>query len=172
MDLKKEILKEHSKAQADKIIRYVGYDVKKFDELVSVFLAGPYRVTQRAGWPLSYCVERHPELIIPHLKKILDHLKKTGIHDSVKRNTLRLLQFVEIPKRFHAAVASVCFQYLNDTKEPVAVRVFAMSVLCQIARSHPDLKQELKIIIEDNLPYASAAFISRGKKVLKAVDAK
>jgi hypothetical protein len=172
MDLRKEILKEHSKAQTDKIIRYVGNDAQRFDELINVFLAGPYRVTQRAGWPLSYCVQHHPDFIIPHLKKILDHLKKPSIHDAVKRNTIRLLQFVDIPKKFHAAVASVCFQYLSDTKEPVAVRVFAMSVLGQIARSHPDLKQELKIIIEDNLPYASAAFISRSRKVLKALDAK
>jgi hypothetical protein len=171
MDLKKEILKGHTKAQANKIINYVGNNPERFENLVEVFLAGPYRVTQRAGWPLSYCVENHPELIQPHLKKILDNLKKPGIHDAVKRNTVRLLQFVEIPKRYHGQATDICFGYLTNTKEPIAIRVFAMTVLANIARSHPELKSELRIVIEDNLAYASPAFISRSRKVFKALDA-
>lgn len=169
MDLKKAILHEHSKDQTRKIVGFVGEDPKRFEKLVDVFLEGPFRVTQRAAWPLSYCVEHHPTLILPHLKRILDHLKKPGIHDSVKRNTIRLLQFTDIPKRFQAQVTDVCFKYLENRKEPVAVRVFSMTVLLQIASDHPALKKELALIIEDNLPYASAAFISRGRKVLHAI---
>ena len=33
--------------------------------------------------------------------------------------------------------------------------------------SHPELKNELIPIIEDQLPYGSPAFISRGRKALK-----
>lgn len=169
MDLKKALLQEHSKAQTKKIVEFVGEHPGRFEKLVDVFLEGPFRVTQRAAWPLSYCVEHHPALIVPHLKRILDHLKKPGIHDAVKRNTIRLLQFTDIPKRFQAQVAHYCFQYLQDRKEPVAVRVFSMTVILQIAKNHPELKKELAMIIEDNLPYASAAFISRGRKVLHTI---
>ena len=52
MDLKKAILKEHSRAQAAKIADYVGNNEARFKELVHVYLAGPYRITQRAAWPL------------------------------------------------------------------------------------------------------------------------
>ena len=38
MDLREMILKEHSKKQADKIIRWIGEDQKKFDALVKLFL--------------------------------------------------------------------------------------------------------------------------------------
>ena len=81
MDLQKEILKEHSKAQAHKLAGYVGNNPSRFKFLVEVYLAGPYRVTQRAAWPLSICAERHPDLIIPHLKKLLNFLSKPCIHD-------------------------------------------------------------------------------------------
>jgi hypothetical protein len=172
MDLKKEILKGHNKVQTNKIVRYVGNDPEKFADLVNVFLAGPYRVTQRAAWPLSYCVENHPEIILPHIKKILDNLKKPEIHDAVKRNTVRLLQFIDIPKRFHGQITELCFHYLTNIKEPVAIRVFAMTVLAHICESHPELKSELRIVIEDNLAYASPAFTSRSRKVLKRLDAK
>jgi hypothetical protein len=170
MELKKEILKEHTKKQTTKIVDYVGDNPTRFKALIQLFLAGPYRVTQRAAWPLSYCAENHPGLIRPYLNILLDHLKKPGLHDAVKRNTIRLLQFVEIPKRLHGKTAAICFQYLQDKKEPIAIRVFSMTVLSEIAQKNPDLKRELKMIIEDEIPVGSAAFLSRARKVLKLLN--
>lgn len=170
MDLKRVILQEHSKRQAQKISLYVGSHPGRFKELFDVFLNGPYRITQRASWPLSMCVENHPPLIRPHLKLILNHLHKPDIHTAVKRNTIRLLQFIEIPKRYHGQVAQICFKFLQDIKEPVAIRVFSMSVLSYICKANPDLKKELKIILEDNLPCATPGFYSRAIKVLKELQ--
>ena len=169
MDIGKELAREHSRSRMMKIVDYVGDNPARFKALVDVFLAGPYRITQRAAWPLSYCAEREPALIIPHLKAILNYLKKPGIHDAVKRNTIRLLQFIDIPKRYQGQVADICFAYLQDPKEPVAIRAFSMTVLASIARQNPDLREELAIMIEDHLPYASPAFVSRGRKVLKEI---
>lgn len=169
MDLTKALLKEHSKAQMTKIVDYVGQNKARFKVLVEVYLSGPYRVTQRAAWPLSYCVERYPGLVKPHLKRLLDFLDKPGIHDAVKRNTLRLLQYIELPKRLHGRVADLCFQYLQSKREPIAVKAFSLTVLQRIVEVEPELGTELKIIIEDQLPYASPAFRSRAMKVLKTI---
>src|SRR5262245_5811330 len=133
MNILEEVRKEHSKAMCDRIVNYVGTDPRRFARLVEVFLGGPYRVTQRAGWPLSYCVERHPVLIEPHLNRLLNHLKKKGIHDSVKRNTVRLMQFIKIPKALQGKAATICFDFVQDTQEPIAVRCFSMTVLGNIA---------------------------------------
>jgi hypothetical protein len=167
MNLKESILKEHSKKSCDQIVTYIGNSTSRFSDLVTLFLNGPYRVTQRAAWPLSSCIEKNPKLVEPHLKKILNYAMKPGVHDSVKRNVVRLLQFIEIPKRLQGKTASVCFQFLTSKKEPIAVRVFSMTVLSKLARELPELKNELIPLIEDQLPYGSAGFISRGRKVLK-----
>lgn len=167
MNLVKALLKEHSKAQCNRIVEYIGTDKDRFEQLVNVFITSTYRVTQRAAWPLSYCVEYHPELIKPHLKKLIHNLKRPGLHDAVKRNTVRLLQFISIPKSLQGVTAQVCFDLLQNRKEPIAVRVFAMTVLSNIAKDQPELKSELKIIIEDNMPYGSAGFVSRSRKILK-----
>jgi hypothetical protein len=166
MDIRKEVLKAHSKPQTDKIVKYVGKNPERFKDLITNFLQGDYRVTQRIAWPLSYCVCNHPELIKPYLQKTLTMLDKPGIHDAVKRNIMRLLQFVEIPKRLQGIAADKAFQ-LMDPREPIAVRVFSMTVLKNLALQEPDLKKELKLIIEDQLPYGTAAYQSRAKKVLK-----
>lgn len=166
MDIRKELLKEHSKRQTSKVVKYIGDDPQRFKVLVKAFLEGPYRVTQRAAWPLAYCVQDHPPLITPHLKQVIAMLDKPGVHDAVKRNVVRLLQDIEIPKKFYGKLADRCFK-LMDPKEAIAIRVFAMTVLAKIAQAEPDLQKELKIVIEDQLPYASAGYLSRAKKVLK-----
>ena len=60
----------------------------------------------------------------------------------------------------------ICFSFLQNPKEPIAVRVFSMTVLAQIAKKQPGLKKELTLMIEDQLPYAGPAFRSRARKVL------
>ncbi|MEO8085214.1 MAG: hypothetical protein ABI763_00245 [Bacteroidota bacterium] len=172
MNLRDEILKEHSKKQTNKIIKYIGDDQKKFDALVSLFLKGEYRVTQRAGWPMSILAIEHPHLISKHLKKLLLNIEKPNLHNAVLRNTLRLLQFVKIPKSLQGNAVETCFRLFNDKKQPIAIQVFAMSVLGNLCLEHPELKNELKLSIEEQLPYGSAGFKSRAKKVIKLIRIK
>lgn len=166
MDIKKEILKAPSKLQVMKIVTYIGSDSNRFNILVTNYLNGPYRVTQRAAWPMSYCIENHPKLINPHFKMLLNFAAKSGVHVSVKRNTMRLLQFVKIPKKHQGQVIGLAFNFLQSRSEPVAVKVFSMTVLSHLTKEEPDLKNELRLIIEDQLPFSSPAFKSRAKKVL------
>jgi hypothetical protein len=167
MDLKKMLQKGHSITQTNAIVEYIGVNPTKFKALVEVYLNGPYRITQRAAWPLSICVEREPSLIYPHLKKVLNFLQVPDIHDAVKRNTMRLLQFVEIPKRFHGQVIDLCFEYIQNPKVAVAIRVCSMTVLSRIIKGQPDLIKEFKIVLEDQLPYGSPAFTSRAGKIIR-----
>lgn len=170
MDIRKEILKEHSKTQCDKITRYVGSNVVRFNELMAIYFDGPQVVTQRAAWPVSRCIENHPQLIKPHLSKMLNFLQQPGIHDAVKRGTMRCLLFVDVPKKYHGKLVQHCFDFIENKSEAVAIKVFSMMVLSSIIKDEPDLKKELRIIIEDQMPYATAAFRSRGRKVLKELD--
>ena len=91
MTLKEEILKEHSKAQAEYLAKKIGPDQKAFDELVALFLHDEYRVTQRAAWVFRLCLDAYPWLLEKHLKSIIENLQNP-VHDAVKRNTLRILQ--------------------------------------------------------------------------------
>ena len=54
MKLRETILKDHSKATCLRIVKWVGNDQKRFDELFNLFLNDEYRVVQRAAWPMTY----------------------------------------------------------------------------------------------------------------------
>ena len=170
MDIRKELLKSHSLTQCKKNVRYLNGDRERFSELVDTFLSGPYRITQRAAWPLGVAVEAHPALIKPHLKKLIEFAARADVHPAVKRNVLRMLQFTELPAALHGRIADLAFSGLSDRKAPVAIRVFAMSVLSRLTRHHPEFKNDLRVLIEDELSMASPAFLSRGRKVLKELE--
>lgn len=146
MNIREELLKAHSREQADRICDYIGTDEKRFAELMEIMLGSEYRTIQRAAWPLSVCADKHPELFTPHLNKLLDLLLRDDLHNAVRRNITRLLQYVEIPKRLQGKAYSICLDLIADPKEFVAVKANAITVATQIARNEPTLMDELRMV--------------------------
>lgn len=167
MKLREAILKEHSKANCRRIVKWVGNDQKRFDELFRLFLNDEYRVVQRAAWPMSYCVGDRPEFIKKHFSALLKALEKPGSPDSVRRNGVRLLQYVDIPKRYHGQVMDICFRYIASPTEAVAIKAFSITVLQKLAKLYPGIINEIKLIIDERWHYETAAFKTRAKKLLK-----
>jgi hypothetical protein len=169
MDIEKALLKEHSRKTSLKIADYVAKNTSELKVLVELFIRGPYRMTQRASWPLSMIGEEHREMIIPYLSRLIAFASTPGVHDAAKRNVMRILQFAGVPKRLRGKALDLAFTFFQDKKEPIAVRVFSMSVIEQLTRSEDELRRELQIMIEDEMPYAGPGFRSRGSKILKVM---
>jgi hypothetical protein len=93
-------------------------------------------------------------------------LARKDVHNAVRRNIARLLQYVEIPEDLQGKVYSMCVDRVDDTEEPVAVRVFALAVAARIAESEPDLLAELKLIVKKHLSHTTAAFHARARRIL------
>jgi hypothetical protein len=167
MDLESEILSTRSKQQVVRLVRWIGKDTRRFKRLVVLFLQEDEKIARRSAWVIGHCVEAHPSLMQPWLKPMIKKMKTPGAHCAVKRNGVRILQFVKIPRGLQGIVAGLCFNYLTSLDEPIAVRTFSMTVLGKIAEQEPELKKELELTIRQMLPYSTAAFRARAKKVLK-----
>jgi len=168
MNLKETILKEHSKEQCNKIVQWVGNNEERFNELFHLFITGEYRVAQRAAWPLSNSAIAHPEFMKGNFGKLLINLKKPNLHNSIKRNTVRLLDAIEIPVKYEGRIMEICFTYLESPGEAVAVKAFSIGILGKLAKKYPEIIPEIKLMIEEQLPHQSAAFKSRSKAFMKS----
>jgi hypothetical protein len=166
MDIRQALLAEHSKRQTTKIVDWVGDDPERFEELMRLFLGDVYRITQRSGWPLSNCVRKYPKLIRPYFAKLLKQLDRDDVHVAVRRNVVRLLQFVEIPKRYQGRIFDACYELLADPAQPVAVRCFSMSVAANIAKGQPELMDELRLVATEHPQVATAGIRARMRRVL------
>ncbi len=166
MDLRAAILKEHSRKQTDKIVKWIGKSEERFAELIELFFNAEYRIVQRASWAVNYVAENNPPMIQPYLGRLIKNYSKTDIHPAVKRNTIRLLQFIDIPKKFHGPVMNICFNAIESNTEAVAVKAFALSVLEKLSKQYPEILPEIRLIINARWEHETAAFRSRAKRIL------
>ena len=166
----KELLESgHSKAITNKVIELVGEDPLAFDALMELFFSDDWCMNQRASWPIPYIVKKHPHLIDPYLARMVEHLEHP-VHNAVVRNSIRLFQDIQLPDGLEGKVYQICFNLLRNIKEPVANKVFAMTVMYNIGLKYPELLTELKIILENQIDYEKAGFKSRGRKILTLID--
>lgn len=166
MNILQTLQTNRSKEAWDAIANYIGTDQARFDTLLEIFLGDDPKLNVSAGQTISYCSDRHPELVVPHYRRLLTNLQKPKLHAAVKRNTVRMLQDADLPEDLLGLAAEICFTYLDDPKEAIAVRIFSMTVCYNICLKEPDLAHELKIILEDHIPHGSTGFKNRGKKIL------
>lgn len=169
MNIRDEILKEHSKTQAVKIAVFACSSKKYFKELMHCFLTGEYRLLQRAAWSVCLAARKNPDLIKPYIKNLVSQLERKDVHDSVIRNSVRILEQIDIPEIFHGEVMNACFGFIETPATPAAIKAFSLTTLYNLSKQYPEIKPELKLIIEERWDTESAAFRSRGKKILSGL---
>ena len=171
MNIREEILAEHSKAQSMKIAAFACSSPKNFKELMLCFQDPEYCVAQRAAWSVCHSVRLKPEMIKPYISKLVDQLDRTDVHPAVIRNSIRILEELEIPEALHGKVMNACFRFIETPATPVAIKAFSLTTLHRLSRIYPDIRHELKLLIEENWDHETAAFRSRGRKILKDYSA-
>ena len=170
MNIQQEILRAHSKDHALKIAGYACSSGKVFRELIRCLLDDDQQLARRAAWTVSWSARIKPDIVIPHIKDLVAVLRKKYVHEAVVRNTVRILQEIEIPVKFQGEVMDSCFQFLENPSTPVAIKVHSLTTLYNFSKSYPDIKPELKLIIQELWEHETAAFRSRAKKVLKELE--
>ncbi len=170
MTLREMILEKHSRVQTEAVTAYIGTSKSRLDALMELFLYDEYRVVQRSVWVLRLIAQAHPEMIAPHLEKMVSRMRDPGIPVAVKRNVMNVLICVDIPEPLHGPVMDTCFQLLEDPQETVAVRAASMSVLAKLAEVYPEIGNEIALLIEAQQPEGmTPGFASRARKTLQAL---
>ncbi len=160
MDIKEALLQEHSKRQTIAIANYIGNNSTRFNVLMKLVLGNEPLLVQRGYWVLGYCAEAHPELFKNHIKSLIEHLSKVGIHDAVKRNTLKVFQFVDVPDKLLGAVVDICFGYLYSASEAIAVKGLSINLLVDTCVRYPELKEELLPLLHELSTHDAPAILA------------
>jgi len=167
MNFRNVLMENHSVALMKSIKSKVGNDQKLFGELMKLSLSNDQTIAPRASWAALHCGDKNQELLNPWIGKMTRHLSNET-HSSVKRNLLRLLQEITIPEKFRGSLIEISYKLVFSSKEPVAVKVFALTVIANQVKFHPELKSELEIVLKELMhPEAPPSILARGKMLLK-----
>ncbi len=167
MDIGETLKKEHSRAQTDLVIEYIGNSKKRYRDLWELIKTGEPPLPQRAAWVLDGSTLLYPELF----DDIFDEavvLLSTDQHDAVHRAITKILGLREmIPERHQGVLFSLAIDWMLSPTKAVAIKVHCMSLACTIAMPVPELREELALVIKDQMDLNTVGFRSRGNRILK-----
>lgn len=166
MDYLSQLKKEHSRINSEKIAKAIGNDPEEFKKIINIIYTAEAPLPQRASWLLMIISRKHPELITPYVSRFINSITDFKT-DGIKRNMLSALCTQEIPKRIQGKTVTICFDFILSPAETVAVKALSLDILFKFIKNYPELKNELKAAIEDQLPKTTIAFQSKGNKILK-----
>src|SRR6476661_1560140 len=166
MDLRTELLREHSARQTRRLTDYACAHPAHLSELLQLFFYGGAREQQLAADVLGWVGERRPQWLVPHLAGLLAAVQPgTGQHPAVRRGVVRALQFVPVPEEWQALAFDTCLALLTAPKEPVAIKVYALSAAARLVGSYAELAGEVVAAAELALRHgASAALRLRAER--------
>ena len=139
-------------------------------ELAALALDKDQTVSSRALWVLGYCDEMEPERIKSFHAQLIPNLKNKNLHPGVVRGTLRFFQKHPVPKKHESFMLDLCYRYLKNPSEAIAVRAFSITVIYNISKPYPELLQELLMVLNELSPHEDgAAMRSRIKNTTKVI---
>lgn len=165
MNIQKALLNAHSKENMLRVVHFIGTDEERFAELMACFLKGTFKESQRAAFAFKLCVDEHPQLIHNWWQPMLKNLDRP-VHDAVIRNTLSAWLKGDIPETLQGEVYERAFNYLTNSKMPIAIRAQALSICTNFALLYPALKNEIIIIAKDFILHDKAALNARARHCL------
>jgi HEAT repeat protein len=166
MQIVKILSTEHSVDTATLAASIAEASEEDFAALVAVLSGVDKEMARRAAWAFGKAGEKRPEWAELHMEGLLELLADKA-HPALHRNIYRVLQYMEVPADYHASLFDLCLKELHDPKRPAAIKVFAMTVAANISSRQPELTTELKLSIQENIPYGSAGFRNRAGKILR-----
>jgi len=171
MNLSEQLMAENSRRNTDYIAQHIGNNPDLFRDLINVLFGKKPSLSNHASWVVTAITDLHPEQLKPYLKKIIDRIEKfdhTGIH----RSLLRSLAKMNIPEALQGKLFDICYRWLQSRVEPPAVKVHCMQILFNLSENEPDLRKEIKLIIEELTDHESAAIKSRSRQLMKKMGGK
>lgn len=168
MDIRAELLREHSARQNRRLTGYACARPAELAELLQVFWYGEPRERQLAADVVGWVGERRPKWLVPHLPGLLAAAQPSpGQHPAVRRGVVRALQFVTVPEEWQALAFDTCLAMLNAPQEAVAIRAYALTAAARLATPYPELAAEVVAAAEKALATTnSAALRSRAAREL------
>lgn len=139
--------------------------------LMELVFCNDIKLSNRALWVMSHCSNIEPKSIMPYYEKLIIKLNEKKLTDAFKRNTLHLFSENEIPKKYQAFMLDICYQYLHNTTESIAVRALSIPIIYTLSAPYPELIHELQlelhhILSQENPP----ALLAKARIYLKKLE--
>ncbi|MCW3804828.1 hypothetical protein [Plebeiibacterium marinum] len=168
-NLKEELNTIPGKQRAVELAKSFTQNPDSIESLYHLIYDVKPKLQWRAAWIFEHIFHEDPTLIKPYLKDIINQLPSIK-SDGVKRHFTKILSFSDIEGLITGETINTCTDWIISEKIAVAVKAHCMQILYNATQTYPELKTELKLILEEQIINNTAGFKSRAKKILKKME--
>lgn len=167
--LEELLMNEMSRANTDRVAGIISRDPGRLKQAIDIVMKEEEPVSRRAMWAIDVACESKPGLASPYMAKLIDRLPHFK-HDAFRRHILRIATRLPFQEETKGKLLSICFDFLTDSNQPIAVKAHALYILSRIAHDEPGIKHELTETINYLYENESPGFKSQAKKVLTKLN--
>jgi hypothetical protein len=146
------------------MVAYVNSNPSCFEELVKLAMGDKQPYSWRASWLLWSCIEKNDKRIQKYLKDFIQVLP-TRV-DSQKRELMKILEMMEIPDELEGLLFDQCMAIWEKLDQQPSVRINAFKILVKIVGRHPELREELNFLTQDQYIESLSQGVKRSLKIL------
>lgn len=140
-------------------------------DLMNCVFGADKKLSDRALWVMSHCSDLEPTCIKPYYEKLILKLNEGNLSDAFKRNTLHLFLNNEIPTMQQSFMLNICYRYLQNSTEAIAVRALCIPIIFYLSKPYPELIQELTLVLRHILSQENPpALLAKARIVLKQIE--
>ncbi len=160
-------LVDSSRKLADFLVDDVGNDPERFNEMMQLSMRDVYPISMRAARIVTLVSEKYPELVYPHISKIISELHILNT-EGVLRSYLKIITELSYPFNDDqlGILTDMAFNWLTNPKEAIAIRYYSIEILLMVSKKYPEIGNELKSILNELLEDSSSGLKSKSIKVL------
>jgi hypothetical protein len=170
MNIQVELEKDHTRSHGLKIANYACISSLNFKKLMACFWDSNHRIAQKAAWCVSWAAKSKKGFSESYISDFIEQVIKPNNEDAIVRNSLRILELLEIPEDFHGILMNACFSFVENPSTAIAIKAFSLTILFNLSKTYPEIQDELICIIEENWDHETPAFKSRGKKIISFIN--
>lgn len=110
----------------------------------------PHPVGMRFSWMLGNLCDLKPALLEPLLPYFFEQRQHINI-PHFNRSLAKMFVHVKLPTALEGPIIDALFEWLADPKAIVTTKHYTLKALLKLAMKYPEIKPELKLIIETQL---------------------
>lgn len=136
----------------------------RLEQLIPL-LFGKKKTAYRFSWLLSDVGEADKDILFNALPYLFDNRHKVTA-PGFEQQFVKYWRICGVPEAHKGEAIDLMFSYLVNQKVNTHIKTITLTVLHALCNEYPELKNELKLCIEDQLEHSSTSFKKTANKIL------
>lgn len=129
------------------MISYLNKHPEYFEEAIQLAISDKKPYSWRSAWLLWSCMDNNDIRIQKYLAEILDVLMAKPYNQ--QRELLQILWKMDLEEEYEGILFDCCVTIWEDVEKQSSVRYRAFLNIIKIAEKHPDLINEVKLLVQE-----------------------